>query len=110
MTTGQILLSAASIIGGVLGGVVAAAITVRYHVRRDRRTHEERTNARITEATKAITDRMDKDMTTIHEKVSALRDQQVRELLDRTARIEGQLVGISRTLHIIQERYMGAEK
>lgn len=113
MTWQQILVALGGILGGMLGGILAASIGVRYQMRRDRDRHHKEMIEAVNEMAERLRRAQEDAAKDLYAKISGQRrelQREGREVLDRTARIEGQISGVSRTLHIIQERYMGASK
>lgn len=113
MSWQQILVALGGILGGMLGGIVAASIGVRYQMRRDRDRHHKEMIEAVNEMAERLRTAQETAAKDLYAKISGLRrelQKEGREVLDRTSGIEGQLQGINRTLHIIQERYMGADR
>lgn len=105
------LLVAGGILGGILAGMVSAMIAVSYQARRDRerRHHDlvvavrEGIDARIA----AVVAEQKEESRVLHTKVSQLRDDTVRQLMDRLSNIEGRLTAIDNWMQLLQRKYMG---
>ncbi|MCY4373680.1 MAG: hypothetical protein OXC31_07855 [Spirochaetaceae bacterium] len=110
MSWGQIIVAVGGILGGMLGGVLAASIGVRFQMRRDQQRQQEGFAKAVDAAIERITAAQAETNKILHERISKLRDDHFKELLDRTAKIEGQLVGIGNILNIIQRRYIGRDE
>ena len=94
-----------SVLGGALGGVVAASIGVAYQVRRDRhRRHKDMVDA-VREALDGRIERVVAELRReddkLHGRISATRAE-----LHRIANLEGQLTQIRNLLDAIQQRYI----
>lgn len=109
--TWEPLLVAGGIVGGIIAGVVSAVITVSYAARREReRRHHDMVSA-VREGIDeriagVITDQKEQNQV-LHAKVSQLRDDTVRQLMDRLSNIEGRLRAIDTFMQLIQRKYMG---
>ena len=107
------MIAIASIAGGICAGVLSAVVAATYQARRDRerRHHDLVTAVRegIDTRLQAVVMEQREADRLIHEKVSSLRDDTVRQLLDRLATIEGRLVSIDTWIQLMQRKFMGIE-
>lgn len=107
------MIAVASVAGGIFAGVISAVVAATYQARRDReRRHHDLVTA-VREGIDAriqtvVADQRESDRL-IHEKVSSLRDDTVRQLLDRLATIEGRLVSIDTWIQLMQRKFMDVE-
>ena len=109
MTAAQVILTVASILGGILGGVVAASIGVSFQLRRDRAHQQQQTREIVSSLIKEVRNETKEEMRIIHGRISSLRDDTYREVIDRLARIEGQLTGVRTVTDIIQRKGLGED-
>ena len=94
MTIDAVLLALASIAGGIIAAVLGSVIITRFQMRRS-------IADAVAQAIEALREEHRADRQILHEKVSTMRDGSLREVLDRTSRIEGQLDLISRHLEMV---------
>ncbi len=109
--TWEPLLVAGSILGGILAGVVSALIAVSYQARRDRERRHHDLVAAVREGidtriAAVVADQKEHNQV-LHNKVSQLRDDTVRQLIDRLSNIEGRLRAIDNWMQLLQRKYLG---
>lgn len=100
---------AVSIVGGALGGVVAAWIGVRYQLRRDQEDWSARITRMVHDTRTLLAQEIKGESKELHTRISELRDDTFKELLSRIGTIEGRLVGIDNIMRTLVDRYMGAK-
>lgn len=105
------LLTAGTILGGICAGVMSAVITVSYQARRDRERRHRDLVAAVREGIDAriagvVADQKQENQV-LHNKVSQLRDDTVRQLMDRLSNIEGRLTAIDNWIQMLQRHHMG---
>lgn len=104
-------LVAGGILGGILAGVLSAVVTVSYAARREReRRHHDMVSAvreGIDERIAGVISDQKEQNQLLHAKVSQLRDDTVRQLMDRLSNIEGRLTAIDNWMQLLQRKYLG---
>ena len=105
------LLAAGTILGGICAGVVSAVIAVSYQARRDRERRHHDLVAAVREGIdtriEAVVSEQKEENRVLHNKVSQLRDDTVRQLMDRLSNIEGRLTAIDNWIQLLQRKHMG---
>lgn len=102
MDVSAAVVAAASIAGGIIAAVLSAYLVVRHQMR-------QAIQASIDSAIDGIKADHRADRDVLHDKIDKVRDSQVRELLDRTAHIEGQLDGVTNMLNMLMRHLLGAD-